>query len=206
VKTLTRRQKEILDFLASWIDAKGYSPTYREIMSEFKFSSVGTVVGHMKALAEKGYIQSEPKKRRSIQTLHSNVKTSSGQSEIELPFAGMIQASFPIELYHDTKSIKVPSSLVRIPELTYILQVQGNSLLSEQMKDGDLLLVEARQEADNAELVIFIRGDETHIKRYFPEGDFARLEGSIEEPTPHIFRHDEITIQGVIIGLIRTYL
>ena len=115
MKTLTKRQKEILNFLEEWISKKGYSPTFREIMHHFNFSSVGTVVSHMSALSNKGYIQSEPKKRRSLVPVQKN-PDSKGNPEIELPFVGMIQASFPIEMYPDTKVVKVPSAFVRFPE------------------------------------------------------------------------------------------
>lgn len=205
MKTLTKRQKEILDFIEEWISKKGYSPTFREIMRHFDFSSVGTVVSHMNALTEKGFIQSEPKRRRSLVPLHRNEETK-GTTEIELPFVGMVQASFPIEMYPDTKAVRVPSAFVRFPDITYVLQVQGESLEPELMRDGDLLIVEARQEAEAGELVIATSAyNETIIRRYFPEGEFARLEGPSQHDAPLLLRHDEITLHGVISGLIRSY-
>lgn len=205
MRTLSKRQKEILDFIRDWIDKKGYSPTFREIMNHFEFTSVGTVVAHMKALTEKGFVQSQPKKRRSI-VLIEQKKEQEGTTEIELPFVGMIQSSFPIEMYPDTKVMKVPSAFVRYPDITYVLQVQGESLESEQMRDGDLLIVEARQEVDAGELVIATSiYNETLIRRYFPEGEFARLEGPLLEDSPLLFRHDEIQLHGVISGLLRSY-
>lgn len=205
MKTLTKRQKEILDFIRSWIDSKGYSPTFREVMQGFNYTSVGTVVSHLKALTQKGYIHAEEKKRRSLQPVDLKVQ-SKGQQEIELPFVGMIQASFPIEMYPDTKTFSVPAAFVRFPEITYVLQVQGDSLLSEQMQDGDLLLVEARQEVEAAELVIASSlSNETLIRHYFPEGEFTRLQGPTPLDPPLLLRHDELRLHGVIVGLLRSY-
>lgn len=202
LKQLTKRQKEILSFLEEWIENKGYSPTFREIMAHFNFSSIGSVVNHMRALKEKGYIQGEKSKKRSLTLAQSSKKVAGGQ-EVELPFVGMIQASFPIEMYSETKSIKVPSNFVRYPDITYILQVQGMSLVSEHMLDGDLLIVEARQEAESGEWIIALNGHQTHIKKYFPEGEFARLESFHEGEMTELLRHEEMTIQGVIVALIR---
>lgn len=205
MKTLTKRQKEILDFIREWIEKKGYSPTFREIMRHFNFSSVGTVVTHMKALSEKGYILSDPRKRRSLIPL-STEQDNKGSTEIELPFVGMVQASFPIEMYPDTKTMRVPSLFVRYPDITYVLQVQGNSLENELMRDGDLLVVEARQEAESGELVIGSSVyNETIIRRYYPEGEFARLEGPLENDAPILLKHDEFRLHGVISGLLRSY-
>lgn len=205
MKTLTKRQKEILDFIRDWIDKKGYSPTFREIMHAFNYTSLGTIVSHLKALSQKGYLQSEEKKRRSLQPVDLPIPHT-GKPEIELPFVGMIQASFPIEMYPDTKTFAVPATFVRFPEITYVLQVQGDSLLNEQMQDGDLLLVEARQEVATSELVIASSlNNETLIRRYFPEGEFTRLQGPTPLDPPLLFRHDELRLHGVIAGLLRSY-
>lgn len=207
MKTLTKRQKEILDFIRASLETKGYSPTFREIQHHFHFSSVGSVVGHVKALSEKGYIESDPGRRRSLLPLSPEKPHSSSSEEVELPFVGIIQASFPIEMVPDAKTIKVPSLFVRYPESTYILQVQGDSLESELMKDGDLLIVEARQEAETGELVIGTSPyHETLIRRYFPEGDRVRLETLHPHDAPTFLRHDEFRLLGAISGLLRSYI
>jgi repressor LexA len=206
MKTLTKRQKEILDFIRGWIEKKGYSPTFREIMRHFEFSSVGTVVQHLKALSAKGFLQSEEKKRRSLVPLSLPSRMSASQ-EIELPFVGMVQADFPIEMYPEAKTFPVPTSLVRYPDITYVIQVQGSSLESELMKEGDLLLVEARQLAEAAELILATAtpGGQTLIRRYYPEGEFIRLEGSSPK-TPSLFlKQGELKLHGVVSGLLRTY-
>ncbi len=191
-----------MTFLESWIDKKGYSPTFREIMKEFNFTSLGSVVNHMNALKEKGYIQAEKAKKRSILLNHST-KSSPKSQEVSLPFVGMVQANFPIEMYSETKTLKVPSTFVRYPDITYVLQVQGHSLQKEHMIDGDLLIVEARQEAENGEWIIAQAGRRTLIKKYYPEGEYARLENFTDSSTPELYREGEFLIQGVIVGLIR---
>lgn len=204
VKTLTKRQKEILDFIRDWIAKKGYSPSFREVMHHFNYASLGTVVSHLKALIQKGYLHSEAKRRRSLVPAEKENSPLPTKQEIELPFVGMVQASFPIEMYPETKTFLVPSPFVRFPEITYVLQVQGESLLPEHMQEGDLLIVEARREIEASELIIASSlKQETLICRYFPEGDFIRLQGAV---TPPLFlRYDELTIHGAIVGLIRSY-
>ncbi len=202
MKQLTKRQKEIVDYLEKFIDQKGYSPTFREIMQEFNFSSLGSVVNHMKALKDKGIVKSEKSKKRSIELNHKSTPIKTSQ-EVDLPFVGMVQANFPIEMYSETKTVKVPSSFVRFPDITYILQVQGMSLQKDHFLDGDLLIVEARQEAENGEWVIALQSNRTLIKKYYPEGEYARLEGYAESESAELYREDELMIQGVIVGLIR---
>lgn len=206
MKTLTKRQKEILDFIRDSIGSKGYAPTYREIQSHFDFSSVGSVVGHVKALSEKGFLENDPKKRRSFVPTEQEPRALTLSTEVELPFVGMVQAGFPIEMYPDTKTMKVPSPFVRDAESTYIIQVQGNSLESEAMKDGDLLIVEARQEADEGELIIGTSHyNETWVARYYPEGDHIRLEGTNHDAPPTLFREGEFSLLGAVTGLLRSY-
>jgi repressor LexA len=201
MKPLTKRQKELLDFVDHFQGKKGYSPSFREIMAHFGYRSPATVFSHMAALKKKGVLE-QVAPRRGLQVKRAN---QSHAESLEIPFVGMIQDRFPVELYTENKSFMVPKAMVRYPELTYLLQVHGDSLESEGMMNGDLLVIEARNHADVGELVIAKTGVETHVKYFYLEGSSIRLEDR-RAFTTLLYSANEVTIQGVVIGLLRLYL
>ena len=205
MKGLTKRQREILDFIEAFIDKHHYSPSYREIQQHFSFSSLGTVYRHIQVLKRKGQISAEKKASRSMALAHEATKKET-QGIVELPFIGLIAAGSPIEMFPRTQTLSVPNFLVHTPENTYILRAQGDSLNEELICDGDLLIVEARQEAHAGEIVVaIINQHETIVKRYFPEGQYVRLIGHIANHQPIILNHESLLIQGILVGLLRLY-
>lgn len=204
MKALTRSQKQVYDFVCQHIKKTGYSPTFREIQAHFKYSSLASVFNFVKILKKKGFISDES---RSCIALTSPMGMfREDRDELEVPFIGTIAQGFPIETFPQAKTVRVPSSLVRTIENTYVLKAKGETLHEERIADGDLLIVEARKEAHFGEIVLAtINSCDTMIKRYFPEDGYVRLEGSSEQHHPIILEKDEVTIQGVLIGLIRAY-
>lgn len=202
---LTKRQKEIAEYVQEFIQTNGYSPSFREIMLHFNFSSPGTVYRHIHTLKRKGVFQAEKYSKRSL-TLDPSLNVQHTHKEIELPLMGTISAGSPIETFIDASVISVPHSLVHLPEQTYVLKAVGDSLREEMIIDGDLLLVEARQEALAGETIVaLINNHDTIVKRYYPEGHFIRLTGHQTHHHPMLLRGEDINIQGVLVGLIRTY-
>ena len=128
------------------------------------------------------------------------------KSEIELPFIGHITAGCAIETFPQARTLAVPASFVQTPDRTYILRAMGDNLVDEMIADGDLLLVEARQEANPGETVVaFLHQYETVIKRYHPDGNYVRLTGNTHHQQPIIIRQEELMIQGILVGLLRLY-
>jgi repressor LexA len=205
MKGLTQKQRDILKFIQDFIQIHQYSPSYREIMEHFAFSSPGSVYKHIRTLQRKGVLTAEKQCSRSLMPLEP-LPAQSIKSGVDLPFIGHIMAGCPIEMFIQTQTLTIPELLVPAPDKTYILRAQGDSLHDEGILDGDLVLVEARQEAHAGETVLaLINQHDTVIKHYYPEGQYIRLEGRNPQHQPLILRYDSLLIQGVLVGLMRTY-
>ncbi len=205
MKGLSKRQYEALEFIKEFIDRNGYSPSYREIQDHFEFSSLGTVFSLVKTLQRKGAIEMEERSSRSF-TLPAATLEKKSDQDVAIPFIGYIAAGFPIETFPHMQTVTLPQSMVQDPEHTYVLRAIGDTLNEELIGDGDLLVIEARQEAHAGEMVVgTINQHDTFVKRYFPEGNQVRLEGKNPHFQSIVTSHDEIAIQGVLVGIIRQY-
>ncbi|MBT3394773.1 MAG: repressor LexA [Waddliaceae bacterium] len=204
MKGLTKRQREIVDYIKEYIGSNSYSPSYREIMEQFGFSSVGSVYKHVKALERKGFLSLEKGCSRSIALVEEG--SIGGDASVELPFIGTVTAGQPIEMFEQTSSITVPSVMVSSLGQCYILRVRGDSLINDHINDGDLIIVEAKQNPDPGELVLaIIHNNETVIKRCYPEGLYTRLEAIYSDTHPITLKHDEVFVQGCVVSLLRMY-
>lgn len=206
MKGLTKKQHEIVSYIQEFITTHSYSPSYREIMLRFGFSSPGSVYKHIYILKRKGVLISEKQGRRSLAIASDPFVKPKLSLEVELPFLGYISAGRPIETLSKSQTITVPESFVNSPESTYVLRVKGNNFEEEQMADGDLLIVEARQNAYPGQtIVVLVNQTDTLIKRYYPEEDYVRLESRTSMHKPIILRSKDIKIQGVVVTLLRMY-
>jgi repressor LexA len=206
LKGLTKRQQEILHYIDSFINTHRYSPSYREIMQHFGFKSLGTVYKHLQILKRKGVIENEKKSSRSIAPTFQSQQSKKEPRETELPFIGHVKGGEPISTFPKAQTLSVPASMVQAPDKTYVFRVMGDSLTDEHLVDGDLLLVEARPEANPGETVMgSLHHDEVIIRRYYPEGQYIRLISHSTLQPPYIIRQTELVIQGILVGLIRMY-
>jgi len=205
MKGLTPRQLQVLQFIQGFIDQHHYSPSYREIMLHFKMTSPGSVYKHIRTLKRKGALSSNKHSYRSLKPIQSN-KPAKESSNIQLPLIGNLSVGYPLELFIKPRMMEVPRSLAHAPDDTYILQAQGDALREESIQNGDLLLIEARQDIQPGEIVLgLINQTDTILKRYYPEGQYIRLENQNLHTHSLIVRCEHIVIQGVLVGLIRAY-
>ena len=130
---LTKRQKEILDYIEGFISQQGYAPSFEEIAEEFGYSSLATVHEHLSNLERKGYIRKSYNESRSIEL----VRSDQGAPTIELPLLGAVAAGLPIEAITEHESLAVPPDMVRRQRENYVLRVEGNSMIEEQIRDSD---------------------------------------------------------------------
>ncbi len=203
---LTRRQQEVADYIHTFIIDHHYSPSYREIGLHFGFQSLGTVYKHVRILKRKGILTNEPKKRRSLALASDRHQPQTKPWEIQLPFIGHIKGGEPISTFPESQTLSVPSSMVSSPESTYVFRVMGDNLIDEHIVDGDLLIVEARQEVQPGETIVgLIHKDELLIRRFYPEGQYIRLHSHSTLQSPIIVKQAELIVQGVLVGLIRIY-
>jgi repressor LexA len=199
---LTRRQKEILDFLARHIERKGYAPTIEEIGEHFGLSSLATVHKHLTNLQEKGLVKRAWNRSRALELVPSEVKVQA----VELPLLGRVAAGTPIEAIRSTETIFVPEDMVGKKD-TYVLQVKGDSMIDEQIRDGDYVIVENRKTARDGEMVIaLLHGENATLKKLYREGGGkVRLQPANARMSAIFVDQDDLRVQGVVIGVLRKY-
>ncbi len=199
---LTRRQKEILDFLARHIDKKGYAPTIEEIGAHFGLSSLATVHKHLTNLQQKGLVKREWNRSRALELVPADVKVRA----VELPLLGRVAAGTPIEAISGTETIFVPEDMVGRRE-TYVLQVKGDSMIDEHIRDGDYVIVESRKSARDGEMVIALLDDDrVTLKKLYREGPGrVRLQPANARLKPLYVDGNALKVQGVVIGVLRRY-
>jgi repressor LexA len=199
---LTKRQKEILDFIRSYRDEQGISPTQREIREKFQLSSFGTVQKHLKRLEEKGALSRQWNRSRGISP--SPAANAQSRSSREVALLGSVAAGRPIEPFPDNEAIEVPSSLLGKGE-HFVLRVRGDSMVDDGIRDGDYVVVSRRPNALNGQTVVaLIRGEAT-LKRYYSEGARIRLQPANATMKPIMADARDVVVQGVVTGLIRDY-
>ena len=197
---LTRRQKEVLGFVKDFLDHYEYSPTLQEIAQHFGLASLNGVYKHLKALEGRGFIRRLSSQARSIQVLDSQ-----GSGCPTLPLLGYVAAGRPLEAVMELETISVPESFLTRGR-NYVLRVRGESMIDEQILDGDYVVVEERNHSENGEMVIaLIDGDSATLKRFYREGDTIRLQPANPHLQPLYVNEDRVKIQGVVVGIMRKY-
>ena len=202
---LTRRQKEILDFIRSFKAENGFTPTHKEICVAFGYSSYGTVHKHLKLLEEKGYLRRNWNQKRGVELASEAAGSDDGVNE-SLPFFGMIAAGRPIEAVAGSDEVTVPGHLLgdRASD-HFVLKVVGDSMIDEGIHDGDLVVVSRREVAQSGEMVVALIGDEATLKRFYPEGPRVRLQPANARMQPLFVPADEVKVQGIVVGLMRKF-
>ena len=202
---LTKRQKQILEFLASYIESNGVSPTHREICDEFGFSSYGTVHKHLKLLEQKGYLRRSWNQKRGVE-LEPPAGRSASVHQNELPFYGLIAAGRPIEAVAGNEVVTVPAHLLGEKSGDhFVLKVVGDSMIEEGIHDGDLVVVARREEAISGEMIVALVGDDATLKRFYPEGDLIRLQPANARMEPILVPAIDLKVQGIVVGLMRRF-
>lgn len=199
---LTRRQREVLDIIRDFIERNGYSPSLEEIGGALGLSSVATVHKHVSHLVEKGLVRRVWNQNRSIEL----VDDADRRGAVGLPLLGRIPAGRPLEAVPTQETIAVPSELVSGRGRTYVLKIQGDSMVGEHIRDGDYVILEERRVARDGETVVaLVDGSEATLKRIFRDGVQVRLEPSNPSMSPLLLPAERVQVQGVVVGLIRKY-
>ena len=199
---LTPRQREIYDFICRFKEAHGYAPTIAEIRAHLGLSSPATVHQLLSALEREGLIRRIPNVSRGIEI------ASSGASEqaCEIPLLGVVAAGHPIEAILSHEVVNIPPDLLGRGR-TFALKVRGDSMIEEHIRDGDFLIIEARQTAENGQTVVaLVDGSDATVKRFYKEPNQVRLEPANPAYNPILVKPAErVSIQGIVIGVIRKY-
>ena len=202
---LTKRQKQVLDFISRFQDDNGYCPSYEEIAHGLELASLATVHKHITNLERKGLLKREQNRSRSIDVLpvRSRVRAKL-QETASLPLVGRIAAGRPIEAVENPESISL-GDLTKSKEV-FVLQVTGSSMQDEAIVDGDYVLVEKTKTARNGEIVVaLIDNSDATLKRFYLEGDNVRLQPANAAMQPIIVPAHNVQVQGRVIGVLRKY-
>jgi repressor LexA len=200
---LTRRQREVLDVVRDFIQRNGYSPSLEEIGRELGLSSVATVHKHVSHLVEKGLVRRVWNQNRSIELADDALR----RGATEIPLMGTIAAGRPLEAIPTTETICVPSDLVAGRGRTFVLKIQGDSMIGDSIRDGDYVIIEERRVARDGETVVaLVDGTEATLKRIVRDGPNVRLEPSNPAMQPIVVAADRVQVQGVVVGLLRKYV
>jgi repressor LexA len=202
---LTRRQREIYDYLAEFIEHNGYAPSLEEIAARFRLSSVATVHEHLENLESKGAVRRDPHKSRAIE-LTQPADGRGRSAAVELPLLGRVAAGQPLEAISEHETLAVPEAMLGRGE-TFVLRVAGDSMIDEHIADGDFVIVEKRDTARNGERVVaLIDGEHATLKTLFHEPDGRiRLQPANERLAPLFYDASRVRVQGVAIGILRKY-
>ena len=199
---LSKRQKEILDFIGDYLRKRGFAPSYMEIAAHFGISSPATVHQHVKALEEKGYLKPSQNQKRALEpVILSSLRDTIA---IDLPLVGLIAAGEPIEAVEQKETMAIPSDFVPNAENSYILRVRGQSMIDEGIWDGDYVVVERNHSPKNGEVVVALLNNAyATLKKFYREKDRIRLQPANPQMKP-IYAKDPL-IQGVVRAIIRKF-
>ncbi len=203
LEDLTRRQEEILNFIKEYIVSYGYPPTVREIGKALGVSSPATIHAHLTNLKSKGFIRAELTKNRAIELLVDNEFMPHDEKVVEVPLLGKITAGNPIEaIENPNEYFSLPAYLIPNDKEVFTLLVSGESMINAGIYDGDIVIVERRNNARNGEIVVAMTNDnEVTLKTFYKESNYFRLQPQNDNMLPILL--DSVTILGKAVGLYR---
>jgi repressor LexA len=200
-KNLTKRQREILDYITEFNNSNGYAPSLREIGDHFGLSSPATVHAHIENLKKKGFLKTSYNEARSIEL---NEVKAKWHEALELPLMGLITAGEPIEAVENKETIGVPADFVRDMVNSYVLRVKGESMIEEGILDGDYVIVERNPSPSNGDVVVALLNNAyATLKKFYRETNRIRLQPANVTMKP-IYAKDPL-IQGIVRGVIRKF-
>ncbi|MFG6148822.1 transcriptional repressor LexA [Halobacillus sp. B23F22_1] len=202
---LSKRQQEILDYIKEQVLLKGYPPSVREIGQSVGLASSSTVHGHLSRLEKKGFIRRDPTKPRAIEVIELEEDSSIPRTEAAYaPVIGKVTAGSPITAIENIEEyVPLPDSLAGGDDNTFVLVVQGESMIEAGILDGDMVIVRQQTTANNGDIVVAMTDDEeATVKRFFKESNHIRLQPENATMEPIIL--NDVSILGRVVGLYRT--
>ena len=204
---ITRRQRQVYDFISEFVRKNGYSPSFEEIGEGLGLSSLATVHKHISNLEKKALLTRDYNRSRSIDLLPPKGRLKQAMSvntTMVLPLLGRIAAGRPIEAVENPETISL-ADFVRSKEV-FVLEVRGESMQDEHIMSGDYVLVEKAKTAHNGDIVVaLVGGSDATLKRFYRDGDNIRLQPSNATMQPIVVPAASVEVQGRVIGVLRKY-
>ncbi len=199
--SVTRRQKEVIDFITQFVEQNGYSPSFDEIARGLNLKSLATVHKHITNLQKKGLLERAHNRSRSIDIVSAPTRDRTPE---RLPLLGRIAAGLPVDAAESSESISLGDIIGN--KQVFALEVRGDSMRDEHILSGDFVLIEHARTARQGEIIVaLVRGSETTLKRYYIEGEMVRLQPSNAEMEPIYVPVSQVAIQGRVLGILRKY-
>jgi repressor LexA len=204
---LTKRQKQVLDFIAGFVDENGYCPSFEEIAKGLQLASLATVHKHISVLESKSYLRRGFNKSRSLELTHRYVAEPRRPraGALEIPMRGRIAAGSPVESVEQSEVLNLADFAGNAD--TFALEVRGDSMIEDHICDGDLVLLEKVAEARDGDIVVaLVAGSDTTLKRLYREPDGRiRLQPANARLEPIIVAAADVQIQGRLLAVLRKY-
>ena len=199
-RVVTRRQRQVLDFVQTYLRRHGYAPSLEEIGRHLGMASLATVHKHLTRLESRGVIRRRAHQSRSVEVLDR--PESGGTTSV--PLLGRVAAGRPIEPVETAESVALPEDLLGKGE-TFALRVVGDSMIGDGILDGDVVVVESRPDAPNGATVVAVVRGEATVKRFYRRRGRIHLIPANERVEPIVASDDDVQVRGVVIGLLRRY-
>jgi repressor LexA len=202
---LTKRQKQVLDFIAGFVDEQGYCPSYDEIARGLELASLATVHKHISVLETKGYLKRGFNQSRSLELAPKYLaEHRRPRVGADIPLLGRIAAGFPVETVEQRETLNFADFVGS--GNTFALEVRGDSMIDDHICDGDVILVERVQQAVDGDIVVaLVAGNETTLKRFYREGEMVRLQPANTALEPIRVPARDVQIQGRLLAVLRKY-
>ncbi len=201
--SLTKKQKQVYDYIVEYIEEHSVSPTQVEIQEFFGFKSLGSVQDYIKYLKSSGYLEADSNSVRGLTPINPQALGSS-ENVIDIPLHGKVAAGSPIEAMEGTETISVPSSMIGYGN-HYALTISGESMIEDGILDGDLIVVKEQNTAKNGDTVVAVIDNEATVKRFYQHTKQIELHPANSSMKPIIVKDGNFQIKGVLVGLIRAY-
>ncbi len=217
IQPLTPKEKNVLEYIENYISDNGVSPSFLEIKDHFGFASNNSVQNYLRQLEAKNYIHNPGgNQKRAIRVVHSAQSLPDNLREIQtrltpnitVPLMGMVAAGAPIEHLKHDEYIDIPVSLLKKPDQTYALQVQGDSMIEDGIHDGDTILVQRQEFAQDGDIIVAVVNHEATVKRIYQattRKKMVELRPANSSMESFWYHPDEVDIRGIVVGLIRKY-
>lgn len=200
--SLTKKQKQVFDYICEYINEHEYSPTQLEIKEHFGFKSLGSVQDYIRYLKNSGHLTNDPNSVRGLTPCTSTDKENT--NVIDIPLHGKVAAGNPIEAIEGNEMISVPTAMLG-KGTHYALTISGQSMIEDGILDGDVIVVKEQNNAHNGDTVVAVINNEATVKRFYKKNKTIELHPANSSMQPIIVNDGDFQIKGVLVGLIRAY-